>query len=211
MKYEKYERASILTEENGIEPMLGENEQILWQGRPNKRAYVANKILGMLPLALLWLAIDSVFVVLTFSFDLPPAAKVGVCVFVCFHLIPFWMWLSNVLTASKRHRNTCYALTDHRILIRTGLVGVDIQSISYSDVQRVNLRIGVIDRLLGVGDLYFVSTAVRGHNVFFDIDKPYEVYKLVQKTVSDIQADIAFPNAYRPASNPGYNTDYDPK
>lgn len=206
MKYEKNERANVLQADADIEFILGENEKILWEGKPNKKAYVTNKVLAMLPLALIWLVIDCVFVIMTFQFDLPLPAKIGVCAFVCVHLIPFWMWITNVLTASKRHKNTKYALTTHRILIRTGLVGVDVQSISYKDVQSVNLRIGVVDKMLKVGDLYFNLNVRRSHNAFFDIENPYEVYKLAQKIVTDIQTDIEFPNAYRPENNPGYNT-----
>ncbi len=206
MKYEKNERANILQANTDIAFILGENEQIIWEGGPNKKAYIANKALTMLPLALLWLIIDCAFVFGTFKFDMPLPAKVGVCVFVCFHLIPFWMWLSNVLTASSRYKNTRYALTTHRILIRTGLVGVEVQSISYKDVQSVNLKIGIIDRMLKVGDLYFNLNSRRSQNAFFDIEAPYEVYKMTQKIVTDIQTDIEFPNAYRPENNPGYTT-----
>lgn len=206
MKYEKYERANVISADEDIQFMLGENEQILWQGKPNKRAYITNKILAMLPIALIWLAIDLAFVIVTFKFDMPTPAKIGVCVFVCFHLIPFWMWLSNALTASRRHKNTHYALTTHRILIRTGLIGVDVQSVSYKDVQSVNLKIGVIDKMLKVGDLYFYQGGRRAQTVFFDIPTPYEVYKMAQKIVADIQTDIEFPNAYRPLGNPGYKT-----
>ncbi len=209
MKYEKNERANLLSADEDIDFILGENEQVLWAGKPNKKAYVTNKVFAMLPLALLWLAIDMVFIVMVFKFDLPTPAKIGVCVFVCFHLIPFWMWLSNVITASKRHKNTKYALTTHRILIRTGLIGVDVQSISYKDVQSVNLKIGIIDKMLKVGDLYFNLNNRRSQNVFFDIENPYEVYKIAQKIVTDIQMDIEFPNAYRPDNNPGYKTKLD--
>ncbi len=206
MKYEKNERANILQADTDLACILGENEKILWEGRPNKKAYIANKVLAMLPLALLWLIIDFAFIFVTFKFDMPLPAKIGVCVFVCFHLIPFWMWLSNVLTASSRYKNTRYALTTHRILIRTGLVGVEIQSISYKDVQSVNLKIGIIDKMLKAGDLYFHLNSSRSQNAFFDIETPCEVYKMAQKIVTDIQADIEFPNAYRPENNPGYTT-----
>lgn len=209
MKYEKNERVNLFSADEEMDFILGENEQVLWEGNPNKKAYVTNKVLAMLPLALLWLAIDMVFVAMVFKFGLPTPAKIGVCVFVCFHLIPFWMWFSNVITASKRHKNTKYALTTHRILIRTGLIGVDVQSISYKDVQSVNLKIGMIDKMLKVGDLYFNLNSRRSQNVFFDIENPYEVYKLAQKIVTDIQMDIEFPNAYRPENNPGYKTKLD--
>ncbi len=209
MKYERNERKNILTQPDSVEFVLGENEQVLWQGKPNKRAYIINKVLEMMPLALLWLAFDSVFIVSAFAFDMPWPARVGILAFICVHLIPFWKWLSNVLTASKRHQNTHYVMTNQRILIRTGLIGIDYQSVSYKDIQRVNLKVGIIDKLLKVGDLYFESSTVRGQNVFFDISEPYEVYKIAQSTVSAIQTDMQFPNAYRPTNNPGYNTKLD--
>lgn len=205
MKYEKNEKTNTLKEDDGIGFILGENEEILWEGKPEKRAYVLNKSLAMMPFALIWLLFDSVFVVMAFKLNAPVIARVIICAFVCVHLIPFWLWLSNVLTSGRRHKNTKYALTTHRILIKTGLVGVDVQSISYKDVQNVNLKIGAVDRMLKVGDLYFACNT-RGQNVFFDIPNPYEVYKIAQKIVTDIQTDIAFPNAYRPETNPGYNT-----
>ena len=85
--------------------------------------------------------------------------------------------------------------------MRTGFVGIDFQSLSYKDILSVHLKVGFMDKILKVGDVYF-----GGGIVFFDIENPYEVYKIAQKIVTDIQTDIAFPNAYRPDFNPGYNT-----
>lgn len=208
MKYEKNERAYEFDPETGIGAMLGEGERILWQGKPKKSAFIANKVLGMLPLALLWAAVDVAMIVLVFTLGAPQIMCWITVGFVCIHLLPFWLWLSNVLTASRRYKNMFYALTDRRIIVRSGLVGIDYQSVGYKDVQNVNLRVGVFDKLMKVGDLYFVTAAGGGKNVFFDIENPYEVYKTAQKIVADIQTDIAFPNAYRPQENAGYGTQY---
>ena len=209
MKYEKIDKANILAAEDSVEFALAENEEILWQGKPKKKAYIFNKVMEMFPFALLWLAFDSVFIVSAFVLEMPWPARIGILAFICVHLIPFWKWLSGLLTANKRYQNTQYALTSHRILIRTGLIGVDFQSVSYKDIQRVNLKVGVLDKMFKVGDLYFESSTVRGKNVFFDLENPYEVYKIAQKIVASIQTDMQFPNAYRPESNPGYNTKLD--
>ena len=45
---------------------------------------------------------------------------------------------------------------------------------------------------------------------FEDLEDPQDVYRMVQQVVLDIQTDIEYPNAYRPAENPGYNTNYRP-
>ncbi len=207
MKYEKNERAYELDSATSVAAMLGEGEQVLWQGKPKKSAFILNKVLGMMPIALLWAAVDTALLVLVFTLDSPGVMRWITVGFVCIHLFPFWLWLSNVITASRRYKNMEYVLTDRRVIVRSGLVGIDYQSVSYKDIQNVDLRVGVLDKLMKVGDLYFI-TAGKGRNVFFDIERPYEVYKIAQKTVADIQTDIAFPNAYRPEENPGFHTTY---
>ena len=45
-------------------------------------------------------------------------------------------------------------------------------------------------------------------NRFISIEDPYGVYKLLKKVSLDVTTDQAFPNAYRPKENTGYNTEY---
>jgi D-3-phosphoglycerate dehydrogenase len=78
-----------------------------------------------------------------------------------------------------------------------------------------NLKIGLVDKLLGVGDIhfdlgdYYSNQKVRAlTKSFLDVDKPHETYTMIQKIVMDIQSDIHYPNAYRPEENPGYQTKY---
>ncbi len=42
----------------GISGQLMENESILWEGRPLKKAFTINSALPMMPIALLWLCFD---------------------------------------------------------------------------------------------------------------------------------------------------------
>ena len=80
----------------------------------------------------------------------------------------------------------------------------------YNYIKNVYLRIGVIDRLLKVGDIYFDINQNRTQ-FFLDLENPYELYTKLQKIVLDIQTDIEFPNNLRPNENNGYNTKYIPK
>ena len=132
---------------NKIEDFLNEDEQILWRAKPKKSAFIWSKILNMLPFALIWLAFDGAFIGLMVSFDLFSSMPVGLIIFLVvfflFHLTPFWIWLSNVITATAQHKNIEYAFTDKRIIIRTGII-VDIQNIFYMDIQSVNLKVLLI-------------------------------------------------------------------
>ena len=194
-------------------PVLMPGEQILWKAKPKKNAFVINKILGMMPIALLWLAFDSFFFANMFSIG--GGMGVFLLIFAIFHLMPVWIWLGNVVTANKRWKNTMYYATDKRILIQSGFFSQDLQTIYYKDIRNVNLRIGFADQLLGVGDIYFdlgeyySRKGVRTiSKAFLDVEDPHQAYTKIQKIVLDIQTDTEFPNAYIPGENPGYQTQY---
>ncbi len=192
-------------------PPLIPGEQVLWSAKPRKNAFIANKVLGMLPIALIWLGLDSIFIRQMFVGGL----QLFSVLFFALHLFPVWIWLGNVITANRRWKNTAYYVTDRRILIQTGFIDSELQTVYYKDIRDVNLRIGLIDKLLGVGDIYFDlgsyqsggKTRVLAKS-FLDVDDPKEVYTRIQKIIMDIQTDIEYPNAYRPGENPGYNTKY---
>ena len=146
--------------------------------------------------------------------------------FFLLHLAPVWIWLWNVITASKRWEHTKYYVTDKRIIIKNGFVAENYQTIYYKDIRNVFLNIGIIDKMLGVGDIHFdligygplslmnnYTTTNRNTAgaCFLDIEDYHELYARLQKIVLDIQTDIEYPNALRPESNPGYNTKYNPK
>lgn len=208
-KYDKY----IQYEEELPNP-LTEGEQVLWSAKPKKSAFVINNILTMLPFALIWLLFDSIFIVAFVSSGSPKEMILPIILFFAFHLMPVWIWLGNVLTANKKWKNTKYYVTDKRIIIQTGIIGASYDTIYYKDIKNVSLKVGIIDKLLKVGDIYIDTGSIltsSSKNVMMtilDVENPYEIYGKLQKIVLDIQTDIEFPNAYRPDENPGYNTKY---
>lgn len=194
-------------------PVLIPGEQVLWQSKPKKNAFIINKVVGLLPIAVIWLLFDSFFLVQMLS---GPKEMLTILIpFMALHLMPVWLWLANALTANRRWKNTMYYVTDRRILIQSGLAGHELQTVYYKDIHHVNLRMGMIDRLLHVGDIYFdlgqysvnrkTNTA---YHAFLDLEDPQRIYTRIQKIILDMQTDIAFPNAYRPEENPGYSTRY---
>ena len=195
-------------------PALAVGEAILWRGKPKKSAYIATKSLTMLPIAVIWLMFDASFLVNALQdgemlwFIIP---------FFTLHLMPVWIWLGSMLTAGRRWKNTTYFVTNRRIIIHSGFLAVNEASVFYKDLRNVQTRIGLLDKLFGTGDILLddgtvVQKAIgnnqtTGH-VLEDLENVQEVYRRIQKIVLDIQTDIEYPNALRPAENPGYNTDY---
>ncbi len=192
-----------------IDGIIGEDEQVLWRGKPKKSAFILNAVVKMLPIALIWLLFDGVFIgiLIANGEHIPAFFKIFVCVFLVFHLIPVWIWIANVVTASRRHKNTEYAFTNKRIIVRSGVVGIDFRNIYYADVDSVNLKVGLIDKMTKVGDIYI--NAKSGSAVILDVENPYFLTQKLQKIVVDIKTDVLFPNDLRPETNRGYKTKYD--
>ena len=191
-----------------IEDVIGSDEQILWSGKPKKRAFLINAFTKMLPIALIWLLFDGAFIGLMIGTmdEIPASVKTFMVVFFLFHLMPVWIWLSNVLTANRQHENLEYAFTNKRIIIKSGIIGIDFKNIYYSEIDSVNLRVGLVDRIEKVGDIYIKS--IGGANVLYDLENPYTLTEKLQKIVVDIKTDIQFPNNLRPTENDGYSTKY---
>ena len=192
---------------------LVEGESLIISAKPKKSAYLINQILVMMPIALLWLAFDSFIIinVIKTSADM----LFFIIPFFALHLFPVWIWLANVISANRRWKNTKYYVTDKRIIIQNGFIAENYQTIYYKDIKNVDLRVGLIDKLLNVGDIYFdlgYYVSENGNKVvksaFLDVENSHEIYSKVQKIVMDIQTDIEYPNALRPDDNPGYKTKY---
>lgn len=207
---EKYFAKSSM-EYNSIDDIRHDDETILWRDKPDRRSYIAAAVIKMLPIAILWLVVDVGFITgisIGMAKGGVPLAVLGFVIpFFLIHLAPVWMWISNILKAKLELKNIEYALTDKRIIARSGVVGVDFKYIHYSEVQSVNIKVGLIDKMFKVGDIYI--TAQHSSVVLYDIRDPYRISKKIQQVVFDIQTDINYPNALRPDSNPGFKTKYD--
>ena len=207
----KYE--NILNyEDNGKSPVMN-GEKVIWEGKPKKSAFIMNKIMTMAPIAILWLLFDGFFIATLIATGSFKSMMFFIIPFFAFHLAPVWIWISHIVTANRKWKNTKYYITDKRIIIQNGFIAENYQTIYYKDIKNVRLHVGIIDKLLGVGDVY-LDMGHYGEGVsmtgFIDIENYNEVYQMTQKVVLDIQTDIEYPNALRPESNPGYNTEYNP-
>lgn len=201
-----------------LEKLLDNDEKVLWQGKPVKKAFILNKIIGMLPVAILWLAFDGLFIAfMAIGWkQLPTIVQIILPIFFVVHLAPVWIWLVNTIFAIRQWNLTEYMITNRRVLIKSGLFAAGFKSYYYNEIQSTTVHIGFIDRLCHVGDIIILDRQAPSNskgtvNGIIDIENPYEVYKLLEKTTRDIATDISYPNAYRPSNNPGYKTDLDDK
>lgn len=192
---------------------LVEGENLILSAKPKKSAYILNQILTMMPIALIWLAFDSAFIIAFLKSGEINNMAFFLVPFFALHLMPVWIWVGNILSANKKWQKTKYYVTDKRIIIQNGFIAENYQTIYYKDIKNVYMRRGLIDQLLKVGDIYFdlghINNAKAIQNAaFIDLENVNDIYQRIQKIVLDIQTDIEYPNALRPEENPGYNTKY---
>lgn len=196
---------------NNIEDILESSEKILWRSKPNKKSYILSKVFQGIFFVLIWLAFDVTFITLMVTHmgeesGMPYAMLAFIIPFFLIHLMPVWIWIVGIIKGALELKNIEYAFTDKRIIIRSGLVGIDFKFLYYSEIESVNVRVGLIDKIFRVGDIYI--NAVASSAVLFDLKSPYSLGSKLQKIVQDIKADINYPNSKREEINPGYNTKY---
>ncbi len=98
-----------------------------------------------------------------------------------------------------------YVITNKRLLIRSGLIGTDFNSIYFTEVKTADVNVGLIGKIFSVGTISIdtgkVKSVSSGNNnqntnvvPVFDkllyIDKPYEVYQYFQTTLSERQESL---------------------
>lgn len=142
-------------ENMGPMPTLAPGEHILWRGKPKKSAYVADKALALLPIAIIWLVFDLNFLRLS-------AGNGFVILFLLVHMFPVWLWIGSAVTSVLQWKNEDYYLTNKRILIRRGIFKPRRESVFLRDVHSIRTHYGLLDRLFGSGDIY-INYAVHGH------------------------------------------------
>lgn len=194
---------------NELKNMIGQDEEILYQGRPNKKCFIFESIFNpLLPVAVIWAVLDSFFIKAGLE-----SMNMIMLPFLLFHMMPVWIYLIGVIFSFRKYRNTYYIVTDHAIYVSHGIFTMNYEVKTFAELSRVNIHRGLFDQLFHVGDVVITTNqftrkntpAVLGIN---SISNYAQVYKLIQKLQKDIYSDIMYPNDLRPEENHGYRTKY---
>ena len=192
-----------------LKSMVGMDETILYEGKPDKKCFVFESVFNpLLPVAIIWAVIDMGFM----GFAIGGMHTVMIP-FMLFHMMPVWIYLGGVIFSFRRYKNTYYIVTDHAVYVSGGIFTMNLEAKTFAELSRVNLHRGIFDQMFNVGDVQITTNqftrknmpAVIGINSISDYS---EVYKLVKKLQKDVYSDIMYPNDLRPEENHGYRTKY---
>ena len=204
-----------------LENIIGNEEKILWKGKPSKKCFLLESIFNpLLPFALLWLFFDLSFMGNAMSLG----GEMGgfIFIFMLFHLMPVWIYLSGAFLSFRRYKNTEYVITDRGIYVSGGVFSYTYEMKPFAELSHVRIHRGIFDQMLGVGDVeassnqtfnytntnrYNNSMPMAGISIK-DIPDFAEVFNMVKKLQTDIYSDTMYPNDLRPKENHGYKTEY---
>lgn len=200
--------------EDELRSFVGSGEKIYFEGKPNKKCFLLESIFNpLLPFSIMWALFDSMFIGVSMQAGAPKEFAGFISIFMLFHLMPVWMYLGGVIFSVKNYKNTSYIVTDRAIYISKGVFSKHIETKPFAELSHINLHRGVFDQMCGVGDVIATTNQRDSEGrtksiTISSISEYTDVYNMVKKLQTDIYSDVMYPNAKRPAENPGYNTEY---
>ncbi len=143
--------------------MLIEGEELILDNRPHWIALVGPSLVTLLVIV--------AWIVAARRLD-------GVAVWIVFAagvLLLLWYSVPRVVRWATSH----FVVTSDRIIHRQGLIAKTSMEVPLEAVNDVRFHQGIVERLIGAGDLIIESAGEQGRQVFSDIRKPEEVQKTI--------------------------------
>ncbi len=149
-----------MTHNQTLYNMLDENEEILWSGKPNLKCFILESIFNpLLPFAVIWALFDGFFISMLFHKGGPatqtPFLPIVFIGFFALHLMPVWLYLGGVIFSFLKHKHTEFVVTNKGVYVSGGIFTLTYEHKSFAELSQVTINRGVIDQLLGVGDVFF--------------------------------------------------------
>lgn len=168
--------------------ILDQNENILKIFRPNKLRYIFINFIWYFFL----LTILSAILFATFYFADAENNKYGFYL-PLFIAVGFDLFFSCLILISYaiRYQKTYYALTNKRVIIRTGIIGIDYQTLDIKMIGAINVYVSLLDKLVkpNTGKIVIGSTSAPVNNArqsnfnFYCVDNPYDTYRQIKETI----------------------------
>lgn len=187
---------------NDINNILDNDEQIIKSYKPNRFRMI---FLALFP-TLLFFLIGAILIVIGISgivgvikftdqdtgkTEIMPAI-IMLIIGAVFSSVP----LGTLLTSLLSYKKTKYYVTNKRIIISHGIIGIDYKSLALESILAVDVRVDLVDKLVkpNTGTIMFGSAAMpmmRSNNysgvasgyTFAYIENPYEAYKEIKELV----------------------------
>lgn len=203
-----------------IDSILENKEQKRWEGKINRKVIVTTLVIGLIIVIGLSVFFFSKETINYTSNEQPKQISgffIGSIILSLGLLIVVLNFFSNFVVE--------YAITNKRVIIKSGLIGTDYKSIYFEQMTGVVIDVGLIGKIFGTGNVkidtgktetYSSGGGNRGshsnyqdirtrtmYDVLKNIDNPYEVHKIIQPAITGRRESLYSGRADR-ESNPQY-------
>lgn len=136
-----------------LENKISEKEIVKWRGKPNKKVYVLKSIFNpLMPFSIIWAVID-IPMMITSVYSLGLVSLL----FFLVHMLPVWIYIYGIVSASVSYKNVEYIITDKAIYFSGGFnFKYQREPINFLDMPVIKQTI--IERKNNVASLYFFDT-----------------------------------------------------
>jgi hypothetical protein len=133
-----------------LDTILDPNEQIIWSGKPDKKAFILPAFGGVF-FAAAFLGITSIFLMTGMPFLLSPAVITIPVAIALIIVPPIWQY--------RKMPHSAYVITNQRLIIKSGVTEEDVWFADLDNIKDTFVKIGLVDKLLGTGKLYPITPA----------------------------------------------------
>jgi hypothetical protein len=130
--------------------ILDPNEQAIWSGKPDKKAFMLPAFGGIF-FALFFLGITSIFLMAGVPFLESPAVFTIPLAIVLIIGLPLWQY--------KKLPHSAYMITNQRLMIKSGVTEHDVWFTELDNIKDTIVKIGLVDKILGTGKTYPITRA----------------------------------------------------
>lgn len=176
-----------------FEPILDKNEKIMEVFKPNRaKVFLSSFISSFLFLLFMFaIACLAIFVPEEGVTPINPIwVLVPVGIFIVLEAI-------ILIFTAMYYKKTYFAYSNKRVIVRTGIIGVDYKSLDIKMIGAFDVNVSFIDKLVhkNTGSIRFGSmsspvTNQAGGIVFASITNPYENYKKIKEYVEENKENI---------------------
>ena len=186
--------------QENIRKILDDDEIVLCQLKPNKKRFILLSALSLLLALLIFvvlffvLGLGGIIGFIKYTNEAGERELLAPIMFIVFASAPIIFLLVRVFSLFPIYKNTFYIVTNKRIIIRGGFIGVDYKSLALKNIIAVDVRVDFLDKLVNPnsGTIIFGSPANQMSQdknnknsayMFAHIDNPYDEYKEIKSII----------------------------
>ena len=221
-------KTSYTSFDKDISMTLEKDEELLLRCAPQKASFVLSKSVTLMPFALIWLCFDGFAITMITKTNVPPGVRIFLFIFFAIHLLPVWIWIYSIVKAVKTHKYIEYAMTNERIIVRDKF---KLTSYYYSELSRVRVSVGLVDKIFKVGDIkiskrnfrndydFSSSSSDRFNVTLLDIANPHAIGDKLQQFIDsnipsnndDYSEDVEYESYYEEGKRDSFSKTYTPR